>query len=81
LVFLGLGFSYYLLDDESEKENERLTYSWIVLFLWLLSLFIHFVVFIYSEIYTPLVNRICYQGRHRDKIVDLRKFREEGRMG
>lgn len=46
-VFIGLGFMYFLLDDESEDESYRFFWSWIVLGCLLMSLFIHAVFFLF----------------------------------
>lgn len=80
LIFLAIGCMYFLLDDVSEEESYRLTFSWIVLALLLLSLFIHGVYFIYNEILGPFVRFVLNKKKGKDikRVVDLRSMRKEG---
>lgn len=77
-VFTALGFMYFLLDDKSEDESFRLYYSYIVLSLFLLGLFVHGIFFFYNEIMYPVYYYCIKKGKVK-KIVDLREARRDGR--
>lgn len=78
-VFTALGFMYFLLDDKSEDESFRLYYSYIVLSLFLLGLFVHGIFFFYNEIMYPVYYYCIKKGKVK-KIVDLREARRDGRQ-
>lgn len=80
LIFAAIGCMYFLLDDVSEEESYRLTFSWIVLFLLLLSLFIHGVYFLYNEIFGPFVRYLTRRKLETKKVIDLRTLRKEGKL-
>lgn len=80
LIFLAIGCMYFMLDDVSEDESYRLTFSWIVLALLLLSLFIHGVYFLYNEILGPLVRMAKSDKNEKKRVVDLRTLRKEGKL-
>lgn len=80
LIFLAIGCMYFLLDDVSEEESYRLTFSWIVLFLLLLSLFIHGVYFLYNEIFEPIYRFLTRKSLDTKKVIDLRTLRKEGKV-
>lgn len=80
LIFLAIGCMYFMLDDVSEDESYRLTFSWIVLALLLLSLFIHGIYFIYNEILGPFVKLITKEKVDKKRVIDLRSMRKEGKL-
>lgn len=79
LIFLAIGCMYFMLDDVSEEESYRLTFSWIVLALLLMSLFIHGIYFLANEIVMPVVRLLRKKEEHK-KVVDLRTLRKEGKL-
>lgn len=78
LIFIGVGTSYFLLDDQSEDESYRLKYSWIILVCLLSSLMIHAFFFVFFEILFPVAQYIYKLFvKEENKVHQLREMRNK----